>query len=183
MGSNVSPRTENVFHPPLQPSWKQHANPPPPTQLQDRCRFPFPLKLSFFIIRYYLNQGAQGWCTEGRSAGNETVMGSTYCQWETWFVADLAEALALLDSDRVSVLFVKRAALDAVLVHFRVAAPSDYATEMTVDEVTTEILSQLRNRSSPLFAGNVTVSVDPTWGLSGEGGVEREYSHYLHHQV
>lgn len=52
-----------------------------------------------------------------------------------------------------------------------------------MDEAAAELLAQLRNTSSALFAGNVTVAVDPTWGLSGDGGVVREYSPYLPHQV
>lgn len=133
--------------------------------------------------RYYLNQGAQGWCEMGRSTGNATITESTYCQWETWFIADVSSALVPLDPGRVSVLFVKRAAADAVLVHFRVGQPSDYAAEMTVDEAAAELLSQLQNASSALFAGNVTYSADSMWGLSGDGGVAREYSSHLPHQV
>lgn len=91
--------------------------------------------------------------------------------------------MAPLDPERVEVLFVKRAAADAVLVQFRLGEPSDYATEMTVDEAVAELLDQIRNASSVLFTGNVTVSVDPTWGLSGEGGVMREYSHHLPYDV
>lgn len=133
--------------------------------------------------RYYLNQGAQGWCETGRSTGNATITNSSYCEWETWFIADVSGALALLDPARVSVLFVKRAAADAVLVHFRVGQPSDYAAEMTVDDAAAELLSQLQNTSSALFFGNVTYSADPMWGLSGDGGVAREYSPHLPHQV
>lgn len=52
-----------------------------------------------------------------------------------------------------------------------------------MDEAAAELLTQIHNTSSALFAGNVTVTVDPTWGLSGEGGVPREYSPHLPHQV
>lgn len=52
-----------------------------------------------------------------------------------------------------------------------------------MDEAAAELLAQISNTSSALFAGNVTVAVDPTWGLSGDGGVPREYSPYLPHQV
>lgn len=134
-----------------------------------------------FNHRYYLNQGAQRWCDNGRSSSG--IIDSAYCRWESWFIADISEALAPLDPERVGVLFVKRAAADAVLVQFRLGEPSDYATEMTVDEAVAELLGQIRNSSSALFAGNVTVSVDPTWGLSGEGGVMREYSPHLPHDV
>eukprot|EP00903_Cladosiphon_okamuranus_P013614 g12679.t1 len=132
---------------------------------------------------YYLNQGSQGWCESGRSASDPTITESDYCQWETWFVADVSGCLELLDPERVRVLFVKRAAADAVLVHFRIGEPQNYATEITVDEAAAELLVQIRNTSSALFAGNVTVAVDPTWGLSGEEGVPREYSPHLPHQV
>lgn len=91
--------------------------------------------------------------------------------------------MALVDHGRVSILIVKRAASDSVIVHFRVGPPSDYAAERTVDEAAAELLNQLRNSSSTLFSGNVTVTTDPTWGLSGEGGVPREYSPFLPHQV
>ncbi|CAM9974604.1 unnamed protein product, partial [Hapterophycus canaliculatus] len=127
-----------------------------------------------------LNQGAQGWCETGRSTSNSTITESDYCQWETWFIADVSSCLDL-DPGRVRVLFVKRAAADAVLVHFRIGEPSDFATEVTVDEAAADLLVQIQNTSSPLFAGNVTVAVDPTWGLSGDGGVPREYSPHLPH--
>lgn len=136
-----------------------------------------------FPRRYYLNQGAQRWCETGRSAGNTTVAESTYCQWETWFISDVSNALELQAPDRVSVLFVIRASIDAVLVHFRIGAPFDYASEITVDEAAAKLLNQLHNTSSALFMGNVTVTVDQMWGLSGEGGVVREYSPYLPYEV
>lgn len=72
--------------------------------------------------RYYLNQGAQGWCETGRSTSDPTITESEYCQWEAWFVADVSGCLELQDPERVRVLFVKRAAADAVLVHFRIGA-------------------------------------------------------------
>ncbi len=67
--------------------------------------------------------------------------------------------------------------------HLAPGEPSDYANEITVDEAVAELLVQIRNTSSALFAGNVTVAVDPAWGLSGDGGVPREYSPHLSHQV
>ena len=70
--------------------------------------------------RYYLNQGAQGWCESGRSTSDLTITESDYCQWEDWFTADVSGCLELLDPERLRVLFVKRAAADAVLVHFRI---------------------------------------------------------------
>lgn len=70
--------------------------------------------------RYYLNQGAQGWCESGRSTSDSTITESEYCQWEAWFVADVSGCLDLQDPERVRVLSVKRAAADAVLVHFRI---------------------------------------------------------------
>lgn len=133
--------------------------------------------------RYYLNQGAERWCEEGRSTNNKTITGSDYCQWESWFSDDISSSIELSDPDRLSMLFVKRAAADAVLVHFRIGAPSNYSVEMTVDQAAERLLTQLGNYSSPLFSGNVTVTVDPTWGLSGEGSVTRESSPYLPHQV
>lgn len=136
-----------------------------------------------FLNSYYLNQGAQGWCKTGELTGNTTITDSSYCQWETWFIADVSGALELLDPERVRVLFVKKVAADAVLVYFRLGEPSDYATEVTVDDAAADLLSQLGNASSALFAGNVTVTADPSWGLSGEGGVTREYSPYLPLQV
>ena len=36
-----------------------------------------------------------------------------------------------------------------------------------------DLRSQTRNASSRLYAGNVTVRVDATWGLSGDGGAPR----------
>lgn len=96
---------------------------------------------------------------------------------------DVSSAIGLVDPERVRVLFVKKAATDAVLVHFRLGPPSNYSAEMAVNAAAEILLSQIGNYSSALFSGNVTVSVDPAWGLSGEGGVSREKSPYLAHQV
>lgn len=136
-----------------------------------------------YPCRYYLSQGAQGWCERGRLSSDSTITESRYCEWEDWFTSDVSNALALQDPTRVSVLFVKRVAADAVLVHFRIREPSDYAVEATVDAAVAELLSQLRDANSSLFAGNVTVAVDPSWGLSGDGSVRREYSPHLPYQV
>ncbi|CAM9981344.1 unnamed protein product, partial [Discosporangium mesarthrocarpum] len=138
---------------------------------------PFPsVSLPPFFARYYLNQGANRWCKEGALAENSTVTSSAYCLWEGWFETDITGALGLSEG-RVSVLFVKQSALDSVLVHFRLGPPSNYSTEVGVRvRAASGLLSQLRNLTSPLYSGNVTVTVDPAWGLSGEGGIERTQS-------
>jgi len=107
-----------------------------------------------------LNQGSQGSCD-----GNGTIILRKYCEFERFFEDDISKALAI-SYYRVQILFIKSAAFDAVLVHFRVLPQQHKSPE---DDVTTAIynlMSQVSSPNSPLYAGNVTIRVDSTWGVS-----------------
>lgn len=108
----------------------------------------------------YLNQGGQGLC--------ETPLlydYPSYCEFERFFEDDVSAALNI-SSYRVQVLFVKKAALDAVLVHLRVLAPALASPEANISACIASLAEQVNSPYSRLYAGNVTLRVDATWGVS-----------------
>lgn len=64
----------------------------------------------------YLNQGSERHCKDPSNSG------STICEFETFFIQDIAAALGLAD-ETVEVLFIKAFGLDSVLVSFRFIPP------------------------------------------------------------
>jgi hypothetical protein len=96
-----------------------------------------------------------------------------YCEFERLFEDDIAMAMDIVPY-RVQVFFVKRAALDAVLMHFRILPPHPAMQERSVLECLEELHRQVIDFNSILYDGNVTIRVDPTWGISGEQGVVRD---------
>ncbi|CAM9722307.1 unnamed protein product [Chrysoparadoxa australica] len=149
------------------------------------------LKLSFDIgvvggadvkDGYYLNQGGERWCQKGEEFGDNDITSSAYCEWEWWFLDDVSQALDIAQ-DRVQVLFVKKVLTDSVLVTFRLLPPSDYITEVHVGDALSNLTEQVTDLSSSLYQGNVTVRVDMTWGVSGQGGADIEFSPFLPMQV
>jgi hypothetical protein len=129
---------------------------------------------------YYLNQGSLLSCDFVFSS----VLHS-YCEFESMFEDDIAKATNISTS-RVATLFVKKAAPDSVLVHFRILPPrSSSPLERSILDVMQELQAQLTNASSRLFMGNVTLRTDSTWGLSQSHMVPRKlrvpYGH-LHYK-
>lgn len=117
------------------------------------------LKLSYAIevvggddVRdgYYLDQGSLGICAESGALNY-----STYCEFERFFEDDVSRALNI-SYYRVNILFVKAAALDSVLVYFRVQPPAPNSGEDDVTTAMSNLLIQVANQSSSLYQGNVT---------------------------
>ena len=109
---------------------------------------------------YYLNQGGQAVCDTADAANI-----STYCEFERFFEDDVSAALAI-SYYRVQILFVKKAAFDAVTVHFRISPPLN-TTEKNITSCIADLLTQVHDTSSGLYQGNVTIRVDSIWGVSG----------------
>lgn len=110
---------------------------------------------------YYLNQGGLGLC----DLDNSTI--PKYCEFERFFEDDVSGALNI-SSYRIQILFIKAAALDAVLVHFRVMPPANTGVyEPDVAAVVGLLIQQVSDFNSTLYDGNVTIRVDPTWGVDG----------------
>lgn len=114
---------------------------------------------------YYLNQGGLAFCDSADIA--EYLI--DYCEFERFFEDDISRALNI-SFYRVQILFIKKSALDSVLIHFRILPPNRNTTGVVEDTVSTAIAnlaSQVPDVTSLLYAGNVTIRVDMTWGVSG----------------
>lgn len=110
---------------------------------------------------YYLNQGSLGTCDTPASVNN-----SAYCEFERFFEDDVSRALNITWY-RVQVLFIKAASYDSVIVHFRIDPPNkDAHKEDNITSAIANLALQVADNSSSLYAGNVTLRVDPTWGVS-----------------
>lgn len=100
---------------------------------------------------YYLNQGSLGIC--------DTVMAfnvTEYCEFERFFEDDIARAVNI-SYYRVQVLFIKSAALDSVLVHFRFTPPMPESPEANITTAIAELIIQVADVESTLYKGNVTI--------------------------
>jgi hypothetical protein len=101
---------------------------------------------------YYLNQGSLGICDVD---GADEV--PVYCEFERFFEDDIARALDI-SYYRVQVLFIKAAALDSVLVTFRISPPRrDATSEANVTMAIADLMVQTADLSSVLYKGNVTI--------------------------
>jgi hypothetical protein len=120
---------------------------------------------------YYLNQGARGIC-DVEGAGNF----STYCEFERFFEDDLARALDV-SYFRIQIMFIKKSAYDSVLVHFRISPPmvdqSGYSAERNISAAVEYLGDLVADFDSVLYDGNVTIRVDPLWGVSQYTGVTK----------
>ncbi|KAJ8613683.1 hypothetical protein CTAYLR_003143 [Chrysophaeum taylorii] len=105
--------------------------------------------------------GASRWCDEQEEEEEE----SAYCEWERYFEEDVSRAVGV-SRERVEVLFVRPAAPDSVLAHFRIFPALEAPT---VVFAVGRLLAQVGNLTSELYDGNVTVKVDAAWGVSGVG--------------
>ena len=111
------------------------------------------------IDGYYLNQGSVGICDSIGAAVFEK-----YCEFERFFEDDVARALNITYY-RVQILFIKSSALDSVLIHFRITPPKSHL-EDDVETAVNNLYSQVAHTDSTLYKGNVTIRVDPIWGVS-----------------
>ncbi|KAJ1461354.1 hypothetical protein M885DRAFT_457457 [Pelagophyceae sp. CCMP2097] len=115
-----------------------------------------------------LDWGADRFC-------EEEAVESAYCQWERSFEEDISKTLGV-SRGRVEVLFVRPAAPDSVLAHFRIFPAAAGVAEPSVSQATGDLLNQVSDPTSSLYSGNVTVRVDSAWGVSGVAGTARAAS-------
>ena len=121
-----------------------------------------------------LNRGLERFCEAAAGASGRTEASHTasaYCEWENYFEEDVSRALDI-ERHRVEVLAVRPAAPDQVLAHFRIFPTWSGGTP--VADCVSDLLEQVRDPTSRLYDGNVTVRVDPSWGVSGVGGTPRK---------
>ena len=112
------------------------------------------------IDGYYLNQGGQELCQTPLLYDYPL-----YCEFERFFEDDISLALNI-SAFRVQILFIKKAALDASLVYFRIL-PSRNPNEPNITSAIGNLIELVLSPYSALYMGNVTLRVDPTWGVSG----------------
>lgn len=113
---------------------------------------------------YYLNQGSLGICDDSSNANSGAYNVSTYCEFERFFEDDVSRALGI-SYYRVQVLFIKSAALDSVLVSFRITppmTPENMANgtafmEPNVTSAIGDLYIQVNDVNSLLYSGNVTI--------------------------
>ena len=98
-----------------------------------------------------MNQGSLGICDV---AGAYNV--TEYCEFERFFEDDVARA-ANISVYRVQVLFIKSAALDSVLVHFRLTPPMKGSPEANITSAIADLMVQTADLESVLYKGNVTI--------------------------
>ena len=70
---------------------------------------------------------------------------------------------------------MRPAAPDSVLCHFRLF-PTEVKTAPSVSAAVKNLVDQVRSPNATLYDGDVTVRVDPAWGVSGVGGRPRTRS-------
>ena len=112
------------------------------------------------IDGYYLNQGGLGACDT-----NMAFLYPAYCEFERFFEDDVSRALQI-SYYRVQILFVKASSLDSVLVFFRILPGNPVLHEANVTASIANLHEQVLNQKSELYKGNVTIRVDPLWGVS-----------------
>ena len=124
---------------------------------------------------YYLNMGAKGVC-ESNVAENF----ATYCEFERFFEDDVSRSLGITYY-RVQVMFIKKASLDSVYVYFRISpADNDLALqnsqplERNISASVNLLQTKVADYTSDLYSGNVTIRVNPQWGVSGVGQKKRD---------
>jgi hypothetical protein len=109
------------------------------------------------IDGYYLNQGSLQLCDTDLSSQN-----TEYCEFQRFFEDDVSRALNI-SSYRVRILFIKQAAYDAVLVHFRIMPQMRDSQEHTAAVAIANLVLQVNDMNSELYKGNVTIRVDSLW--------------------
>ena len=95
----------------------------------------------------YIDLGGLGTC-DRQNAMNY----SYYCEFERFFEDDISNSLNI-STYRIHVLFVKRAAVDAVYVYFRIMPSRRDVTEYTVSQAVGILLSQVHDQGSELYKG------------------------------
>ncbi|KAL7434161.1 hypothetical protein ACHAXM_003917 [Skeletonema potamos] len=145
-------------------------------------QFDFTLKLMYSILvvgdidvirsshGLYLNQGSL------RSCVNATY-GTKYCIFERYLIEDIERALNL-EPGQFTILFIKEADRQSVVVTFRLIPTPDNDDSWTERNVE-ELILQMSHPQSLLYSGNVTYKIDPTWGISQQARQPRIFTHYI----
>ncbi|GMH67720.1 hypothetical protein TrRE_jg6907, partial [Triparma retinervis] len=122
----------------------------------------------------YLDQGSERVC---KDVANE---GTAICEFEAFFIQDVAEALGIA-RDEVEILFIKKFGLDSVLISFRFIPPNDaHGVDASwLSSRMIDLKAQVNDLSSALYGGNVTVRTDQTWGVSASERQPKALSPYL----
>jgi len=120
------------------------------------------------IDNYYLNYGALEFCDTMQFAFNY----AKYCEFERFFEDDIARALHM-KYFQVQIQFIKKAAHDAVLIYFRLLPPERDSGGKSIVTAMADLVSQVSDTTSALYAGNVTIRTDPIWGVAGKFGSKR----------
>jgi tetrahydromethanopterin S-methyltransferase subunit F len=113
---------------------------------------------------YFLNQGGMGICD---LPGAENY--AKYCEFERFFEDDISSALGI-SYYRIQIMFIKKAAYDASLIYFRVNPSLRGSNEKNISTAIGELAMQIHDPHSKLYNGNVTIRLDPVWGISQEPG-------------
>ena len=101
----------------------------------------------------------------GTCDGPQSINNSLYCEFERFFEDDVSRALNI-SYYRVNILFIKKAAYDSVIIYFRIVPPRRDAIENNVTLALANLIVQVHDLESELYKGNVTIRVDPIWGVS-----------------
>ena len=119
-----------------------------------------------------LNQGGLGSC----DVAEEAVFIPKYCEFERFFEQDISRALNI-SINNIQILFIKAQSPDSVIVQFRLFPYTTYNNSETLtvsaSELMVRLISQVYSTNSSLYNGNVTIRVDPTWGLDDQFGIPR----------
>lgn len=115
---------------------------------------------------YYLNQGGMGLCDlDGADKYPK------YCEFERFFEDDISRALGI-SYYRVQIMFIKKASYDASLIYFRLNPPLRGSSERNISSAIGELALQIHDPKSKLYDGNVTIRLDPVWGISQTPGTQ-----------
>jgi len=115
---------------------------------------------------YYLNQGGMGICD---LPGADKY--AKYCEFERFFEDDVSRALGI-SYYRVQIMFIKKASYDASLIFFRINPPLRTSSEKNISRAIGELAFQIHDPLSKLYDGNVTIRLDPVWGISQTPGTQ-----------
>eukprot|EP00985_Skeletonema_marinoi_P033105 scaffold40461_cov256-Skeletonema_marinoi.AAC.1 len=119
----------------------------------------------------YLNQGSLNSCVDAE------YKGSRYCILERCLIEDIERALSL-EPGQFTILFVKEADRQSVVVTFRLIPMPD-SDDNWAEGKGEELVHQMSDPKSLLYAGNVTYKIDPTWSISQQERQPRTFTQYV----
>eukprot|EP00984_Skeletonema_dohrnii_P017050 scaffold7682_cov137-Skeletonema_dohrnii-CCMP3373.AAC.4 len=119
----------------------------------------------------YLNQGSLNSCVDAE------YKGSRYCIFERYLSEDIERALSL-EPGQFTILFIKEADRQSVVVTFRLIPMPD-SDDNWAEVKGEELVHQMSDPKSLLYAGNVTYKIDPTWSISQQERQPRTFTQYV----